>query len=122
MEAVPLGPKRNVSTYVYTLTFIETFLNTQWRRNHGCAGCWRTPMYVLVAMFNYYNSINLYVRTARTRYWCTPIKIYLPTLLIRLCKRIWNHFYIRLDFTFMETFRHIRFYKRLRTSVRIRTL
>ena len=38
----------------------------QWRRNHGSAGCWRTPMYVLVAMFNYYNSINLYARTART--------------------------------------------------------
>ena len=25
----------------------------QWRRNHGCAGCWRTPMYVLVAMLKY---------------------------------------------------------------------
>ena len=26
----------------------------QWRRNYGCAGCWCTPMYVLVSMFNYY--------------------------------------------------------------------
>ena len=25
----------------------------QWCRTHGCAGCWRTPRYVLVAMFNY---------------------------------------------------------------------
>ena len=45
--------------------YTSAIQSKQWCRNHGCAGCWHTPMYVLVAMFNYYNSINLYTRTAR---------------------------------------------------------
>ena len=30
---------------VLTLSFFSSFIyQTQWRRNHGCAGCWRTPI------------------------------------------------------------------------------